>query len=25
LIRNALNEAGIKVMDDKDGSRWSLD
>lgn len=24
LIRNALNEAGIKVMDDKEGSRWSL-
>ncbi|MBM3936345.1 MAG: cysteine--tRNA ligase [Sphingomonadales bacterium] len=24
LIRDALNEAGIKVMDDKEGSRWSL-
>ncbi len=24
LIRNALNEAGIKVMDGKEGSQWSL-
>lgn len=24
LIRDALNQAGIKVMDDKEGSRWSL-